>query len=117
MKINVLLLILSCFFASNLSIDAQSRFAVGTWVIMGDDTKKNVDNFIKNIKISTIGEKTTLVIATLINDFEIIESSSCVDVANYNETLGAEICVERIKNKIWEFLGFLLQTAKEGIKK
>ena len=44
MKINVLLLILSCFFASNLSIDAQSRFAVGTWVIMGDDTKKNVDN-------------------------------------------------------------------------
>ena len=80
-------------------------------------TQENVDNFIKNIKISTIGEKTTLVIATLINDFEIIESSSCVDVANYNETLGAEICVERIKNKIWELLGFLLQTAKEGIKK
>ena len=80
-------------------------------------TQENVDNFIKEIKISTIGEKTTLVIATLINDFEIIESSSCVDVANYNETLGAEICVERIKNKIWELLGFLLQTAKEGIKK
>ena len=80
-------------------------------------TQENVDSFIKNIKISTIGEKTTLVIATLINGFEIIESSSCVDVANYDEKLGAEICIGRIKNKIWELLGFLLQTAKNGIKK
>ena len=80
-------------------------------------TQENVDDFIKDIKISTIGEKTTLVIATLVNDFEIIESSSCVDVANYDEKLGAEICIERIKNKTWELLGFLLQTAKTGIKK
>ena len=78
-------------------------------------TQKNVDDFIKEIKVSTIGEKTTLVIATLINGFEIIESSSCVDVANYNEDMGKEICIERIKNKIWELLGFLLQTAKNGI--
>ena len=78
-------------------------------------TQKNVDDFIKEIKVSTIGEKTTLVIATLINGFEIIESSSCVDVANYDEEMGKDICVERIKNKIWELLGFLLQTAKNGI--
>ena len=80
-------------------------------------TQENVDDFIKEIKIVTIGEKTTLVIATLVNDFEIIESSSCVDVANYDEQLGAEICIEKIKNKVWELLGFLLQTAKTGIKK
>ena len=75
-------------------------------------TQENVDSFIKEIKIVTIGEKTTLAVATLINGFEIIESSSCVDVE-----LGPEICVARIKNKIWELLGFLLQTAKNGIKK
>ena len=80
-------------------------------------TQENVDNFIKDIKISTIGEKTTIVVATLVNDFEIIESSSCVDAANYDEQIGAEICIERIKNKAWELLGFLLQTAKTGIKK
>lgn len=79
-------------------------------------TQKNVDEFIKNIKISTIGEKTTMVIATLINGFEIIETSSCVDALKYNEELGAEICIERIKNKVWELLGFLLQTAIKGIK-
>lgn len=46
MKTNVLLLILSCFFAFNLSINAQSRVAIGSWVIMGDDTKKNVDDIV-----------------------------------------------------------------------
>lgn len=80
-------------------------------------TQENVDDFIKEIKIVTIGEKTTLAVATLVNGFEIIESSSCVDVANYDEKLGSEICVARIKNKIWELLGFLLQTANVGIKK
>lgn len=44
MKTNVLLLMLSCFFAFNLSINAQSRVAIGTWVVMGDDSKKNVDD-------------------------------------------------------------------------
>ena len=56
-----------------------------------------------------------MVVATLVNGFEIIETSSCVDKSNYNEQLGAEICIERIKNKVWELLGFLLQTAINGI--
>lgn len=79
-------------------------------------TKENVDNFIKEIEVMTMGEKTTVVKVTLINGFEIVESSSCVDPSNYDEELGKEICLGRIKNKIWELLGFLLQTAKEGIK-
>ena len=79
-------------------------------------TQDIVDKFIKDVKISTIGEKTTMVVATLVNGFEIIETSSCVDKSNYNEQLGAEICIERIKNKVWELLGFLLQTAINGIK-
>jgi hypothetical protein len=79
-------------------------------------TPKNVDSFIKELKVNTLGEKTTIVQATLVNGFEIIESSSCVDPANYDEKLGSEICLERIKNKIWELLGFLLQTAHKGIK-
>lgn len=75
-----------------------------------------VDDFIDNINIQTIGEKTTLVVVKLVNGFEITESSSCVDAANYDEKIGSEICLERIKNKIWELLGFLLQTAVNGIK-
>ncbi|MDU2660038.1 MAG: Gp49 family protein, partial [Clostridioides difficile] len=48
--------------------------------------------------------------------FEIVESTGCVDKANYSEDIGAEICLNKIKDKIWYLLGFLLQTAFEGVK-
>lgn len=79
-------------------------------------TQDNVDHFIDYYEDTKIGDKTTVVRGILINGFEIIESSSCVDPANYSQELGAEICKGRIKNKVWELLGFLLQTAKNGIK-
>jgi hypothetical protein len=75
-----------------------------------------IENFIKEKHVTTIGEKTTLVRVVLINGFEIIESSACVDKANYSEEIGAECCMEKINDKIWYLLGFLLQTAVGGIK-
>lgn len=72
---------------------------------------KMVEDFIKEKHISTIGDKTTLVRVVLKNGFEVIESSACVDKANYNEEIGAECCMNKIKDKIWMLLGFLLQTA------
>jgi hypothetical protein len=79
-------------------------------------TQDNVDSFIDYYDYCKMGEKTTVVKATLINEFVIVESSSCVDVANYDDEIGRDICKDRIKNKVWELLGFLLQTAKSGIK-
>lgn len=43
------------------------------------------------------------------NGFVIRESTTCVDPANYSEEIGKQICLGRIENKIWEYLGFLLQ--------
>jgi hypothetical protein len=51
-----------------------------------------------------------------VNGFEIVESSSCVDKENYSEELGVEICMEKIRDKIWMLLGFLLQTDVSGVK-
>lgn len=79
-------------------------------------TQSIVDGFIEDVQTATLGEKTTIVSVTLVNGFEIVESSSCVDPNNYDEKLGEEICLGRVKNKVWELLGFLLQTAKSGIK-
>ncbi len=79
-------------------------------------TQKNVDDFIVSKEVKTMGEKTTVVRAILANGFEIVESSSCVDKKNYSKEMGAEICMERIKNKVWSLLGFLLQTAVGGVK-
>lgn len=75
-----------------------------------------VDDFIASYEVFTLGENTTVVRCVLRNGFVIVESSSCVDPANYSEKMGAEICLSKIKDKIWELLGFLLQTAVNGVR-
>jgi hypothetical protein len=86
---------------------------------VGDDitiTKENVDNFIACYQDFKLDDKTTIVKAILVNGFVIVESSSCVDPANFNQEIGINICLDRIKNRVWELLGFLLQTSVNGIK-
>ena len=43
--------------------------------------------------------------------------SSCVSPKNYNEDIGREIVLERIENRIWKLLGFVLQWADHGLEK
>lgn len=74
-----------------------------------------VERFIDHHETVTMGGKTTVVHAVLKNGFEIVESANCVSAENYDEKLGEEICMERIRNKIWELLAFLLQTAVGGV--
>ncbi|MDD4456315.1 MAG: Gp49 family protein [Syntrophotalea acetylenica] len=79
-------------------------------------SQEMVDGFIKEVNTTRLGEKTTCVRAVLVNGFEIVESSACVDPQNYDEQMGKEICLKKIKDKIWFLLGFLLQTAVGGVK-
>lgn len=75
-----------------------------------------VEDFIAATETYTLGDRTTVVRCVLRNGFEIVESSSCVDPKNYSEEMGRNICMGKIKDKIWELLGFLLQTAWHGIE-
>ncbi len=75
-----------------------------------------VEDFISEVHTVTIGDKCTVVRAVLRNGFEIVESSACVSPENYDEALGQKICLEKIKDKVWMLLGFLLQTAVHGIQ-
>lgn len=43
------------------------------------------------------------------------ESATCVNPENYSEMQGAQICAERIDNKLWNYLGFMLAWARNGI--
>jgi hypothetical protein len=79
-------------------------------------TQENVDAFVSAYVPYTLGDKTTVVRGILANGFVIVESSSCVDPKNFDQTIGVDICKDKIKNKVWELLGFLLQTAKDGIR-
>lgn len=78
-------------------------------------TQDDVDSFIVGIDSTQLGDKTTVVKATLANGFILVESSSCVDVNNFDMKVGTEICIEKIKDKVWFLLGFLLQCGNEGL--
>ena len=75
-------------------------------------TKKDIDNILKDtlIKVEQYGDKTTVLKATLPNNFVIVESSSCVDPANFDMKIGEEICMDKLVNKIWEIEGYKLQS-------
>jgi hypothetical protein len=74
-------------------------------------TEEQVDKIFNQslVDYSTLFGKCVVVTAKLPNGFIIVEYSACVDPANFSEEIGAEICVSRIKNKIWELEGYLLQ--------
>lgn len=57
----------------------------------------------------TVFDKCTIVSCRLPNGFVITESSACVSPENYDEELGAEICFDKIADKIWELEAYRLQ--------
>lgn len=78
---------------------------------MNSVTQEQVDEILDNsyINVQKIFDKCTVVSVQLPNGFILVESSSCVDPINYNHKIGTEICLARIKNKIWELEGYKLQ--------
>jgi hypothetical protein len=75
----------------------------------------DVDAFLLEPDPTQIEFKTTLVIQDTITGSVQHEFSSCVDPANYDHELGTSICVERIKDRIWPMLGFVLQWGRNGL--
>ena len=75
-----------------------------------------VDKILDNSKIKSlnIDGKTTMLHCELPNGFIITESSSCVNPDNFDMEVGCKICMEKIENKVWELLGFMLQSCVNG---
>lgn len=81
-------------------------------------TQAMVDDFIADgTHPTTVGGKMTVLNVELKNGTVFAESSACVDPANYDEKLGASICAERVKSRVWHLLGFALQWARAGLKR
>lgn len=74
-------------------------------------TQAVVDELMEScdIAVTTAFDKCTIVACKLPNGFVIVESSSCVDPANYDEDMGVDICMKNIERKVWELEGYLLQ--------
>ncbi len=92
--------------ATKETVEVASKEPIETKV-----TAEQIDAIMKKAKVlvSTEFEKCTVVTVKLPNGFTITESSGCVDIANYDVHLGTEICLKKIRNKVWELEGYALQ--------
>lgn len=77
--------------------------------------KEDVEKFITDVEVMTVGEKTTVVNAHTLTGFDTVRHSSCVDPKNYSEELGKQYAMEDVVNSLWSHLGFVLQWAKYGL--
>lgn len=75
-------------------------------------TKDQIQMILDNSEYETFHRvfgKQCLVVAKLPNGFTIVGESACVDPDNYDEQIGFDLAVDRIKNRIWELEGYNLQ--------
>ena len=58
-------------------------------------------------EVSTVFGNCTIVAIKLPNGFTVVESSGCIDPANYSEEIGEEICMRRIEDQVWKLEGYV----------
>ena len=81
-------------------------------------TENDIDCFIEmgRTEAKTIKERCTFVVSEMPTGFLISKTSACVDKSRYSEEVGEEICMEHIRNEVWQYLGFVLCWAKYGVQ-
>lgn len=67
------------------------------------------------IIVQKLFDNCTMVALQMPNGFVIVETSACVDPANYDEEIGYDICMERIIDKVYELEGYLLASDRYAI--
>jgi hypothetical protein len=87
---------------------------------LGEDgtkiTHDVVTAFMGELVSTQYDDKTTLTTAETITGFRQLETSACVDPANYDAEIGEDVCRKRIEDTLWKCLGFVLQWANYGLK-
>ena len=74
-------------------------------------TKERIEHLLNSgdAEVRTVFKKCTVVTLRLENGFTLVESSGCVDPANYDQELGKKLCYEHLENRLWELEGYALQ--------
>lgn len=49
----------------------------------------------------------TVVVLKLPNGYTLVEKAGTIDPAEYNPALGRDICMRRLKDKVWELEGYV----------
>lgn len=70
---------------------------------------EDIESVIVKEQYVKVGEKTTVGVLTLINGFEVVGVSACVDPTNYDHEIGCSYARKRALDKVWELEGYNLQ--------
>ena len=73
--------------------------------------EEDIEEAMKNSEfiVSTVFDKCTIVSCKLPSGFVIVEYSACVDPENYDKNFGVEICMNRIKEQLFDLEAYKLQ--------
>lgn len=78
-------------------------------------TKDDCERFIVKDNFTKVSPKSALVTYTTKTGFELNEISACVDPARFSEEIAMDVTKESAVDKLWSYLGFVLQWARSGI--
>lgn len=78
-------------------------------------TNNDINNFLFAWDTETRRERSTLVSMIYRNGFEDFENATCCVAKNYDKKIGERICIDRMRNKLWDRLGFVLMWARNGL--
>lgn len=71
---------------------------------------ERIDEIMSESRYETIDSahgSCTVVIMTLPNGFTLVESSGCIDPAEYDHELGVRLCKDALRRKVWQLEGYL----------
>lgn len=73
-------------------------------------TKEDLDDLVakSSVEYAVFGDKLTVAVITLPNNFKVTGESSCVDANNFDKALGEKYALENAVEKLWELEGYLL---------
>ena len=81
----------------------------------GSITSSDIEFMLGQVTVETREPKTTLVEVNMLTSFIDGETSHCVRTSDYNESIGAENALSKIRDRLWGHLGFMLQWAMNGL--
>lgn len=91
----------------------ETRKMEGIGEVPANLSQEYIESCIRSQRCSKVGEKTTMCITTLVNGFEIITSSACVEPGDYDPRIGEDLAKKKAVDKVWELEGYRKQSMGE----
>uniref|UniRef100_A0AB39C722 Uncharacterized protein n=1 Tax=Bacillus phage KoopaTroopa TaxID=3234046 RepID=A0AB39C722_9CAUD len=76
---------------------------------LNDFQKNLLEKSVKHVEYLKLGQKTTVAFLTVVNGFEIVGTSGCVDPKDFNFEIGKHFALVDALNQLGKFEGFYRQ--------